>query len=201
MKAGALGRLACVCSLVFMANAGPAVADDTSACATVRGIDPRTVAFVFDIDGGQMPRGPDGPLLSVSADGVATVRAARIGEHAHRVQLTAQAHCAHVRALLDDFDMLGVDGQAIRRAIAAAPPHRRVADAATTSLTITWAGTRHAISIHALRLTARQNPAIAPLQRFEQAAQYLTGLAARLRAQAVAPGEAREPGRDEPPQH
>lgn len=135
-----------------------------------------------------MPRGAESPLLSVSTEGVATIRPARIGERAHRMQLSAQAHCTHVRMLLDDFNVLAIDAQAIRAAIAHASGRARVADASTTSLRITWGGTGHDISIYALRLAAHQNPAIEPLQRFEHAAQYLTSLAEQLRAQSVDQG-------------
>lgn len=188
MTAAITKQLACLFALALLMGTAEAATDDddASTCATVRGLDPRTVALVFDVDGGQMPRGTDGPLLSVDAAGMATVRGARIGDAAISQQLPVQAQCTCIHTLLDDFDLLSVNAQSIRAAIERASPRARVADASTTSLRITWPGARHEISIYALRQMAQRHPKIEALQRFRRAADYLTELADSLLANAAA---------------
>lgn len=152
------------------------------------------LVLAFDIAGGQRPRSADGPLLTLSAAGLASVRAPRPGEPRMAVQLSP----AEARALLDTvvsrYGAFDIDSDAIHQALSQADrPRLRIADASTTSLTLAIDGRHHAVSVNALPQQAARHPGIAPLQRFLQLSRYLQSKAAALAGQGSATATPRTP--------
>lgn len=147
------------------------------------GTDPSGQVLVFDIVGGQRPRSADGPLLVLSATGQISVRPPRPGDARITVQLSPAESAALLDAVVTQYGAFDIDGAAIDDALSRAGDGRlRIADASTTSLTLTLDDRHHAVSVTALPQQARRHPEIVPLQRFFRLAGYLQARAAALTA-------------------
>jgi hypothetical protein len=149
------------------------------------GTDPAAIILSFDVSGGQRPRSAEGPLLEIAASGAASARAQQPGQPRVTVQLSAKALAALLDTIVTELGALEIDTDAIHAAIAAADkPPLRIADASTTSLTLTLGNKRHSISVYALPQQASQHPGIAALQRFHEIARHLREKAAALNTPA-----------------
>ncbi|MCZ4305671.1 hypothetical protein O4G98_13080 [Zoogloeaceae bacterium G21618-S1] len=149
------------------------------------GPDPAATILSFDVSGGQRPRSAEGPLLEISASGAASARARQPGQPRVTVQLSAKELAALLDTVVTKLGALEIDADAIHAAIAATDkPAMRIADASTTSLTLTLADKHRNISIYALPQQASRHPNIAALQRFHEIARRLREKAAALNAPA-----------------
>lgn len=144
------------------------------------------LVLVFDVSGGQRPRA-DGPLLTLSAAGLASVRAPRPGGARTAVQLSPAEATALLDIVVSRYGALEIDADAIDQALSqAGEPRLRIADASTTSLTLAIDDRHHSVSVNALPQQAGRHPGIEPLQRFAELARYLQSKANALATQGGA---------------